>query len=203
MKKILLLFLIFSKFLFAQKPENNSISLSFFIGGLSIQSDNFTKIYKSNTGLIFGSSLGIPVNDRFTLEGSVLYHQKESKYISALDGGTPANAIVKQVVAFGGFRYIIYSKSFFELGLCGGLSLAVLDEERVADDDKFLFAVEGLGNFGIYGGMNAEINLWKSHFAIYTNLKYLFSWAPVMKFDDTYRALFFVGGIKIYLTDRW
>jgi len=198
-----LILILLSNILYAQNSANNSVSLSLFIGGLSIRSESFKNIYKSNTGLIFGGSLGIPISNKLTLDGSIQYYYKESSYLSAIDGGTRGNAILKQVVIFSGLQYIFFSKGIFLMSGLGGLSISLVDEERKDENGRFLYQTEGTGNFGIYGGLNFELSIGESPVSVYGNLKYLHSWNPVLEFDETYRALFYVGGIKLYFMNRW
>lgn len=189
--------------LIAQKHSTNSTFVSLYAGGLAIQSENFTDIYQSNYGIIVGGGLGIPIYNSLSLDGSLQYYQKEANYKSIADLESDSRAVLKQLILFAGFQYKLITNGYLSISLLSGITIALVDEERVTSSGSFIYEIEGSGNFGVYGGANFELSLGQGPIAIFGNLKYVYSWNPILKYDGNYNAINTVAGIKLYLTNRW
>ena len=83
--------------------------------------------------------------------------------------------------------------------LQSGLTVAIIDEERKDKNGAFTYEIEGNGNLGIFVGGIIEVNLGNSPFSMNSELNYVYSWSPLLEYDETYKAINFIAGIRDYV----
>lgn len=201
--KINYITLLFSLFLitniFAQSKKINSGYLSIHGGAYTVLSENYDKYYDSKFGTIFGASLGIPVSSKINLFAKLSYFKNEAIPTSDLTGIKEGSAILKQVLFNGGMQYKILRTSRVNLYLQTGLTVGIIDEERKNGKGAFTYEIEGNGNFGIFAGGIIEVNLGNSPFSMISEFNYIYSWSPLLEYDETYKAINFIAGLRYYL----
>lgn len=201
--KILTVVLVITNVNFGQKSSSSSVFFTFFAGDLSILPEKFTKYYDSKNNIIFGAGFGIPLSGSITFDGSFSYYEKESKFTPINTTIQIENAFLKQYIFNAGFQYHLLPNRIIGLSFLCGANYAMVEEERIFNDTESDYKLEGNGNLGIYGGANFEISLGKGPVALYGDVKYTYSWDPILEYDDTYRDIKYTGGLKLYLSRKW
>lgn len=191
--------LIFPTIFWAQKSGSNAVFVSIFAGDLSILSPNFTEYYDAKNNIIFGIGFGIPLSGSITFDGSVSYYDKESanQKIISFD-----NTSLRQIIFNAGFQYQLLPNRIIGLAFLCGANYSMINEERTLAD-KEVYKLDGSGNIGLYGGANFEISLGRGPVALFGDVKYTYSWNPLLEYDDSYREIKYSGGLKMYLSQRW
>lgn len=199
---ILVLF-VFSTIIFAQRPKTRSVYLSAYAGDLAILSENFLDYYGSKNDFIFGVGLGIPISSTFSLDASATYFQKKSNLseINQFDPKLTSN--LEQIIFNAGVQIHLLPNKIIGLSFLLGASYSLIEEERKTENAVIVHKIEDDGNFGVYGGAVFELSLGKGPFAIFGDVKYTYSWEPILMYEDTYREIRYTGGLKIYLSKRW
>lgn len=198
-----ILLILFSVNIFGQRSNSKSSFISLFVGDLSILSENFVDVYQDKNDLTFGLGVGIPISTKISIDVSASYFNKKfinDNEILTIDF---KKAEIKQLIFNAGFQYHLLPKKIIGLTLLLGANYSMVDEEWVNDVNEFIYEYESEGNFGFYGGANLELNLGYSPVALFSEVKYTYSAKPVIEYLDTYREIKFLGGLKVYLADRW
>jgi len=195
---LLILFIIISN-ISAQSKVKNSGYLSIHGGAYTVLSENYDKYYERKFGTIFGLSLGVPVSSRINLFAKLSYFENESIPTSDLTNDKTKTSVLKQLLFNSGIQYKILNASRVNLYLQTGLTAAIIDEERKDEIGAFTYEIEGNGNFGIFAGGIIEINLWNSPVSILGEFNYVYSWSPLLEYDETFKAINFVVGLRYYL----
>ncbi|MEE9431238.1 MAG: hypothetical protein V3V16_09370 [Melioribacteraceae bacterium] len=193
---ILLLSLVLN--LFGQNGEKKSGYISIHAGAYTILSYNYNKYYDSKYGTIFGASLGIPLSSKIRLFSKISYFENNGIPTSDVTGLKEGTSILKQVLINGGMQFKIANSKVVNLYLQTGLTLAIIDEERKNKKGNFTYEIEGNGNLGIFIGSILEIKFGNSPFSITGEFNYIYSWSPLLEYDETYNAVSFVTGIRYY-----
>jgi hypothetical protein len=201
--KIILILFALTSLSWAQRSNSNSVFISFFAGDLSILSENFTDIYDSKNNLVLGLGFGIPLSGSITFDGSVFYYKKEADFTSADPMASLENALLKQIIFNAGFQYHLLPNRIVGLSFLCGANYALVNEEHVFSGDEPVYKLDGNGNLGLYGGANFEISFGKGPVALFGDVKYTYSWNPILEYDNTYRDIKYTGGLKLYLSQRW
>ena len=194
---LLSIFLILN--IFAQTKKINSGYISIHGGAYTVLSENYDKYYDSKFGTIFGASLGIPVCSKINLFAKLSYFENEAIPTSELTGVREGSAILKQVLFNGGMQYKMINTKRVNFYIQFGLTAAIIDEERKDENGAFTYEIEGNGNFGIFAGGIIEVNLGNSPFSMISEFNYIYSWSALLEYDDTYKAINFVAGLRYYL----
>ena len=196
---ILLLLLLSLTNIFAQTKKVNSGYILIHGGAYTVLSENYDKYYDSKFGTIFGASLGIPVSSKINLFAKLSYFENEAIPTSDLTGVREGSAILKQVLFNGGMQYKMINTKRVNFYIQSGLTAAIIDEERKNENGAFTYEIEGNGNFGIFAGGIIEVNLGNSPFSMISEFNYIYSWSPLLEYDETYKATNFVAGLRYYL----
>lgn len=205
MKNIFYIFLIsvtITNFTWAQKSYSNSVFISVFAGDMSILSQKFTDYYDSKNNAIFGIGFGIPLSGSISFDGSVSYYKKESEFNPEQELVYIRNAQLQQIIFNAGFQYHLLPNKLIGLSFLCGANYSMINEERVSSNDE-VYKLDGSGNLGLYGGANFEINLGRGPVALFGDVKYTYSWDPILDYGDSYREIKYSGGLKLYLSQRW
>jgi len=202
-KLLLLILIILTNNAIGRSKNLNSGYLSLQGGSYSIFSINYKTLYSSKTGLVLGTSFGIPISSKFSLYGSISYFQNEGEYIPDNNFAEQENNILKQLIFDAGIEINLFPQNIVGLYMQSGFTIARIDEERKSSDGDFIYQTEGTGNFGIFGAAVLEINLGKSPISIFSEYKYYYSWNPLLEFDNTYHAHKITFGTRLYFSNRW
>ena len=201
--RLTFILIICSSISLAQRRSSNAPFISLFAGDLAIISENITKYYDSRNDVSYGIGLGVPLSRSLTFDVSASYYEKESQFsLNNLDE-PDAEALLRQIILNAGFQINLLPNKIIGLSFFFGGNYAFVDEERRDNQGSLVYQLEDKGNLGVYGGANFEISLGKKPIALFGDLKYTYSWKPVLEFEDTYREIKYTGGIKIYLANRW
>ncbi|MCP5062201.1 MAG: hypothetical protein GY936_07050, partial [Ignavibacteriae bacterium] len=165
----------------------------------TVLSENYDKYYDSKFGTIFGACLGIPVSSKINLFAKLSYFENEAIPTSDITSFREGTAILKQVLFNGGIQFKIITTRRVNLYLQSGLTAAIIDEERKDENGVFTYEIEGNGNLGIFVGGILEVNLGNSPFSMISEFNYIYSWSPLLEYDETYKAINFVAGLRYYL----
>ncbi len=201
MKEKLLISLIglfFFSNIVAQSTNKKKGFIALHFGEYGVLSQSFTNYYGSRFGYIFGGNLGIPISEKVLLFGKASYFQKEGIPIYEVTGLREGSAILKEGIIDFGIQVRYFLTSSIHLIIISGITIAVIDEERFSPTHQFTYETEGNGNFGIILGGAMEISFGKSPFSIVNEVNYIYSWKPVLEYENTYQALNITTGLRIY-----
>lgn len=204
-KKIILFAVIIftSNFGLAQRLITNTTYVSVYAGDLAILSENFLNSYGSKNELAFGLGFGVPLSESYTLNLSATYFSKNSNFAELNEFAPPLNSSLKQIIFNTGLQIHLLPNRIIGLSLLGGMTYSIIDEEKKTQTDQVFSQISESGNFGLYGGANFEISFGRSPLALFGDVKYSYSWNPILEYEDTYREVRYTGGLKLYLSQRW
>jgi len=200
MKKYIFLYLLilscFSQGLFGQTKNIKSGYISLHSGAYTILSSNYDKYYNSKFGYIIGGSLGVPFSSNFSFFGKLSYFENNAIPISDITGVREGTSILKQVIVNIGIQLKTLQIEGVSFYAQTGLTGAIVDEERTNPEGAFTYETEGTGNLGIIIGGIIEVNLGSSPFSLTGEFNYIYSWKPILEYDETYKAFNVVGGVR-------
>ena len=204
-KKVLLFVLLclFSNIGHAQSSSSNSVSLSAYVGDLAIISEKFSAYYGSKNDFTFGVRVGVPLTNTLSLNTSATYFQKKSNLALKNQFDPIQNSALKQIIFNTGVQINLLPNRIVGLSLLTGISYSLIDEQIKTPNGITISKIEGSGNLGLYGGAIFELSLGRSPFSIFGDVKYTYSWNPLLVYENSYREIRFTGGLKIYLAKRW
>lgn len=187
----------------AQRLNTNVTYVSIYAGDLAILSENFLNSYGSKNELAFGVDFGLPLSSSSTFNISATYFSKNSNLADLNEFEPSVNSSLEQIIFNTGLQIHLLPNRIIGLSLLGGMTYSIIDEEKKMLTDQVVSQIESSGNFGVYGGANFEISFGRSPLALFGDVKYSYSWNPILEYEDTYREVRYTGGLKLYLSKRW
>ena len=203
-KIVLCIFIVFTSNLsFAQRATSNTVFVSVYAGDLAILSENFLDSYGSKNELAFGVGFGIPLSNSYTLNTSATYFSKKSNLAGTNQFDLQPKSALEQIIFNAGLQIHLLPNRIIGLSILCGLTYSLIDEEKKAAGGQLISETKGSGNFGVYGGANFEISFGRTPIALFGDVKYSYSWDPLLNYEENYREIRYTGGLKVYLTKRW
>lgn len=203
LKNSIIILIVSATVIYGQNLSSNSPNISFFGGDLSILSEKFTDYFDSKNDFIFGVGLGFPVSNSLTLDASVSYFRKKSNFDFENQLNFVKSAKLKQLIINAGVQLNLIPHRLVEFSFLAGFNYAFIDEERKSSDGSIIYQVTGDGNFGIYGGVEFELNLGHGPISLFGDAKYVYSWNPILNYAENYREIKYTAGLKLFFFDRW
>ncbi len=203
-KVILFAIILFTSNLgLAQRFTTNATYISVYAGDLAILSEKFLDSYGSKNELAFGVGFGLPLNNSYTLNISATYFGKNSNLAELSGSEQILNSSLEQIIFNTGLQIHLLPNRIIGLSLLGGMTYSIIDEEKEMQTGEIVSQINESGNFGLYIGANFEISFGRSPLALFGDVKYSYSWNPILEYEDTYREVRYTGGLKLYLSQRW
>lgn len=171
----------------SQGVEQPKAFISASLGGFITERENFSKVYYSNLGLVFGAGLGLPLSNRMYLYGKVTYFSKtgvpviytynydQSGSLVSVKETEDGTAEYKQWIINGGLQYNVTLSEDFALDINSGITYTWLSEHQQSSNGSVGSSVEGTGVLGFFGGIAIEKNFRESPFSTFAETQYNYS----------------------------
>jgi len=217
MKNILLsLVIIFciNAFLFAQSNKHNN---SVFIGGMA----GAAKLSFGGTdgqnplSFVVGGSIGIPIPivKNLYLYARTSYSSQsnfQSYYNTAYlnyavqlsDKFVEVNSSFTQLILNGGLLYNFLVTDDFVLGVNGGLTFMVVNQEAKLRTGTVISSVDNENIWGAFGGLIGEKRWDESNFSTFVEVQYNYAKSDAVYRPGSLSAMNYTFGVRYYLAGR-
>jgi hypothetical protein len=216
MKKILLLLVII--FCISEAAaQNNRYSNSVFFGGMAGAAQMNLSENEGKTPLSFvvGGSIGIPVP---IVENLFLYartsYTSQSNFqsfynTSYLDYSVQfsnefveVNSSFSQLILNGGLLYNFLVTDEFVLGVNGGLTFMVVNQEARLRTGTVISSVDNENIWGAFGGLIGEKRWEDSNFSTFLEIQYNYAESDAVYRPGALSAMNYTFGVRYYLAER-
>jgi len=217
MKKILILLnsLVFMAVTInAQSYLKNS---SPFIGGMAgaVSMNQSDSRGQSGLSFVFGGSFGIPVpfvknlflyaRTSYSSQSNFqsLYNTSYSNAsVQLSDAFTEVNSSFSQLILNGGLLYNFILSEEFVLGVNGGLSFMVVNQEARLRTGTVISSVDNENIWGAFGGIIAEKRWDDSNFSTFAEAQYNYAESDAVYRPGALSAMNYTFGVRYYLAGR-
>lgn len=217
MKKIILSFLIISFVLVTGNAQTRKHNNSIFIGGmagaakLSLSEENG----QSPLSFVIGGSIGIPVpfvknlflyartsytsqsNFQSFYNTSYLNHN-----VQLSDQFVQVNSSFTQLILNGGLLYNFIVTDDFDLGVNGGLTFMVINQEAKLRTGTVLSNVDNENVWGAFGGLIGEKRLDDTNFSTFLEVQYNYAESDAVYRPGALSAMNYTFGVRYYLARK-
>ena len=216
MKKILSIFLIFTFFtivnVFPQsRIEHSSVFISGMVGTAKVSLSGNGQ--QNPTALAFGGSFGIPITKNLYLYTRTSYTSKsnfQSFYniaflnssVSLTEEFVQANSSFSQLLINGGLLYNIRITEEFVLGLNGGLTFMVLNQEAKLRTGQVVSSIDNENIWGAFTGVIVEKSWEDSDVTTFFEAQYNYAESDALYRSDALNVMNYTFGIRYYLSGR-
>jgi hypothetical protein len=215
MKKILTILVVFTSLsivnIFPQSRESSSPFISGMIGTAKVSLSGNGK--QNPMSLAFGGSFGIPLaKDLYLYTRSSYTSQSnfQSFYNSAyLNSGmllseefVQVNSSFTQLLVNGGLLYNIRINDEFVLGLNGGLSFMILNQEAKLRTGQVVSTIDNENIWGAFGGVIVEKTWEESDLTTIFEAQYNYAESDALYRSDALNVMNYTFGIRYYLSGR-
>lgn len=212
MRKIILLTFLFSVALFSQSRfKNDSPFISGLVGAAKV---NFSGNNGSNPlSFAFGGSFGIPIIKNLFLYTRTSYTSQSNfqsyynathlnNYLQTSNDFTEVNSSFSQLLINGGLLYnFILSKEFL-LGINGGLSFMVVNQEAKLKTGTVISSVDNENIWGAFGGIILEKTWEDSDFSTFFEAQYNYAKSDAVYRTNALSTMNYTFGVRYYLASR-
>jgi len=209
---ILLLLNIFSTSItIPQSAKISSPFVSVNVGGFITTHEDFSKVYDSNLGFVFGGGAGLPLEKNWCLYGKVTYFSKtgvpviysynyQNWHIVSTNERKEGTATFKQWIINGGFQYNEFLSEDFTLGINGGITFAIISEQERNSSGSVLSSTDGTSAFGFFIGLALERNFQDSPISAFIEAQYNYAIHDIL--SGNYGGVNLSLGLRYYFKDR-
>ena len=215
MKTLFFMLTILVLFLFTEVPAQSFHKKSAFVSGLvGAASLNNSGINERNSfALTFGGSFGIPVTKNLFLYTRTSYTSKsnfQSYYNTSYltpqfqysDQLSLVNSSFSQLLINTGLLYNFYLSQFFALGVSGGVTFAVLNQDAALVGGHVISKVDNETIWGAFGGLMAEKGWEDSNITTFAEAQYNYARSDASYHSNALNRMNFTFGIRYYLDRR-
>lgn len=216
MKKIiLLLIIIFS--ISEATAQNNRYSNSVFFGGMAgaAQMNLSENEGKSPLSFVVGGSIGIPVpivknlflyaRTSYTSQSNFqsFYNTSYLNYsVQFSDEFVEVNSSFSQLILNGGLLYNFLVTDEFVLGVNGGLTFMVVNQEARLRTGTVISSVDNENIWGAFGGLIGEKRWEDSNFSTFLEIQYNYAESDAVYRPGALSAMNYTFGVRYYLAGR-
>lgn len=214
-KNLVLLFLLFISF--SNIAQVRIRSTSPFIAGVAGAAQvNFSGSEGQNPlSFVFGGSFGIPVpfvKNLFLYARTSYTSQSnfQSFYnTSYLNNGVPlsenfteVNSSFSQLILNGGLLYNFILSNEFTLGINGGLTFMVINQEARSRSGRVISSIDNERIWGAFGGLIAEKRWEESNFSTFAEAQYNYAESDAFYRPGALSAMNYTFGVRYYFARR-
>lgn len=217
MKKIILPFIIFfciTTTATAQLQRNNN---TVFLGGMAGAAQMNLSENEGRTPISFvvGGSIGIPVpivknlflyaRTSYTSQSNFqsFYNTSYLNYsVHFSDEFVEVNSSFSQLILNGGLLYNFLDTDEFVLGVNGGLTFMVVNQEARLRTGTVISSVDNENIWGAFGGIIGEKRIDDSNFSTYVEAQYNYADSDANYRPGTLSAMNYTFGVRYYLVGR-
>jgi hypothetical protein len=216
MKKIiLLLIIIFS--ISEVAAQNNRYSNSVFFGGMAgaAQMNLSENEGKAPLSFVVGGSIGIPVpvvknlflyaRTSYTSQSNFqsFYNTSYLNYsVQFSDEFVEVNSSFSQLILNGGLLYNFLVTDEFVLGVNGGLTFMVVNQEARLRTGTVISSVDNENIWGAFGGLIGEKRWEDSNFSTFLEIQYNYAESDAVYRPGALSAMNYTFGVRYYLAGR-
>ena len=213
-KLVLLLILLISSTIIAQVHLRKT---SPFISGMAGASKvNFSGNDGQNPfSFAFGGSFGIPVpfvknlflyaRTSYTSQSNFqsFYNTSYlSNTVQLLEGFTEVNSSFSQLILNGGLLYNFILSDEFVLGVNGGLTFMVINQEARLITGRVISSIDNEKIWGAFGGLIAEKRWDESNFTTFAEAQYNYAESDAFYRPGALSAMNYTFGLRYYFEGR-
>ena len=215
MKTLFFTLTILVLFLFTEVPAQSFHKKSAFVSGLvGAASLNNSGINERNSfALTFGGSFGIPVTKNLFLYTRTSYTSKSNfqsyyntSYLTSQfqysDQLSLVNSSFSQLLINTGLLYNFYLSQFFALGVSGGVTFAVLNQDAALVGGHVISKVDNETIWGAFGGLMAEKGWEDSNITTFAEAQYNYARSDASYHSNALNRMNFTFGVRYYLDRR-
>ena len=217
MKKIILFLIIFFLVTSAAMAQSGRLNNSVFFGGMAgaamiNTSDNNGRIPVS---FVVGGSIGIPVpfvknlflyaRTSYTSQSNFqsYYNTSYLNYsVQFSNQFIEVNSSFSQLILNGGLLYNFLVTDEFVLGVNGGLTFMVVNQEARLRTGTVISNVDNENVWGAFGGIIGEKQWDKSNFSTYLEAQYNYAESDAVYRPGALSAMNYTFGVRYYLAGR-
>lgn len=193
----------------AQKLHRKSLFFGGLVGGAQISNSNPRS--EGTVALSFGGSFGIPITTNLFIYTRASYSSKsnfQSFYNTAYltsqfqlsDQFAEANSSFSQLLLNGGLLYNFYLSDEFTIGVNGGVTFSILNQEAVLIGGQVISSVNNEAIWGYFGGIILEKGLEDSNASIFAEAQYNYAVSDAPYRASALNAMNFAFGARYYLS---
>ena len=217
MKKIILLLIIFFLVTSAAIAQSGRLNNSVFFGGMAGAAMLNTSDNNGRTPVSFvvGGSIGIPVpfvknlflyaRTSYTSQSNFqsYYNTSYLNYsVQFSNQFIEVNSSFSQLILNGGLLYNFLVTDEFVLGLNGGLTFMVVNQEARLRTGTVISNVDNENVWGAFGGIIGEKQWDKSNFSTYLEAQYNYAESDAVYRPGALSAMNYTFGVRYYLAGR-
>ena len=207
---ILLLLFLFTE-VSAQSYHKKSAFVSGLVGAASINNSGINE--RNSYALTFGGSFGIPITKNLFLYTRTSYTSQSNfqsyyntSYLTSQfqfsDQLTLVNSSFSQLLINSGLLYNFYLSQFFTLGLSGGVTFAVLNQDATLVGGHVISKVNNETIWGAFGGVMAEKGWEDSNISTFVEAQYNYARSDAYYHSNALNRMNFTFGVRYYLDRR-
>ncbi|MCW8803589.1 MAG: hypothetical protein OQK57_04255 [Ignavibacteriaceae bacterium] len=188
-----------------------------FIGGMAgaVSMNQSDSRGQSGLSFVFGGSFGIPVpfvknlflyaRTSYSSQSNFqsLYNTSYSNAsVQLSDAFTEVNSSFSQLILNGGLLYNFILSEEFVLGVNGGLSFMVVNQEARLRTGTVISSIENENIWGAFGGIIAEKRWDDSNFSTFAEAQYNYAESDAVYRPGSLSAMNYTFGVRYYLAGR-
>lgn len=217
MKKIILIFLLFVLIEFDASAQTYLQHNSIFFGGMAgVATVNLSgKDGQNPVSLALGGSVGIPVpliKNLFLYARTSYISQSnfQSFYntsylntdIQLSEDFVELNSSFSQLIINGGLLYNFLVTEDFVLGVNGGMTFMVVNQEARLRTGRVISSVDNENIWGAFGGVVAEKRWDDSNFSTFAEAQYNYAESDAEYRPGAFSAMNYTFGVRYYLAGK-
>jgi hypothetical protein len=210
---ILILLLVLLQFTDVEAQGINKKSS--FISGLvgAAQVSNSSTSREGSVALTFGGSFGFPITKNLYIYTRGSYSSKsnfQSYYNTAhlttqfqlSDQFVEVNSSFNQLLLNAGLLYTFYLSKEFSLGVSGGISFAVVNQEAQLIGGHVISSIDNEAIWGYFGGLMIEKGWEETNVTTFAEAQYNYAQSDAPYHTSALNAVNFTFGVRYYLNRR-
>ena len=169
--------------------------------------------HQNPTALAFGGSFGIPITKNLYLYTRSFYTSKSNfqffyntaflnSSVSLTEEFVQANSSFSQLLINGGLLYNIRISEEFVLGLNGGLTFMVLNQEAKLRTGQVVSSIDNENIWGAFTGVIVEKSWEDSDVTTFFEAQYNYAESDALYRSDALNVMNYTFGIRYYLSGR-
>jgi len=217
MKKVLLLLSLIFLLSISTNAQPYLKSNSAFLGGMAgaLTMNQSDSRGQSGVSFVFGGSFGIPVPfvKNLYLYARTSYSSQtnfqslyNTSYLNASvqlsDAFTEINSSFSQLILNGGLLYNFILSEEFVLGVNGGLTFMVVNQEARLRTGTVISSIDNENIWGAFGGIIAEKRWDDSNFSTFVEVQYNYAESDAVYRPGALSAMNYTMGVRYYLAGR-
>lgn len=217
MKSITIIFSLLILLSLTPNAQSNLKEDSPFFGGMAgaLSSGNTSNDGRNSLSFVFGGSVGLPVSFvknlfLYARTSYSSYSNFQSYYNTAYMNNTvqlsdefvEVNSSFSQLILNGGLLYNFLVTDEFTLGVNGGLTFMIVNQEARLRTGRVISSVDNENIWGAFGGVIAEKRWDDSNFSTFFEAQYNYAESDAVYRPGALSAMNYTFGVRYYLRGK-